>query len=98
MAYTQINCANMAATGILIRGKQITDDWQLHADECRDLKEMRRIFGRHDSFAFRPFDSVEAARTDFNAEMGDGGTEGFVSGGWDFDCDVSIKPCCKSKK
>ena len=96
MTVTMINCANMAASGILIRGKRITDEWQVHAEGCRDLKEMRGTFGRYMPDAFQIFQSVDDARTDFNAEMGDGGTGGFGEGeGWDFDRDVTVKPCCK---
>jgi hypothetical protein len=58
---------------------------------------MQRIFGRFSSHAFQKFDSLVAARDNFNAEMGAGGSAGFTEeeGGWDFNRDVSVKPCCK---
>lgn len=92
-----VNCANMGASGILVRGKRISDDWQLHAEGCRDLKEMRRIFGRFNPAAFdAPVESIDAARDAFNADMGGGGEAGFEEGtGWDFDRDVTVKPCCR---
>ena len=94
---TLISCTNMAASGILVQGKQISDDWQVHAEGCRDLKEMQSIFGRVARHAFQKFDSLVAARDNFNAEMGAGGSAGFTDeeGGWDFNRDVSVKPCCK---
>lgn len=87
MTYTFISCANMGASGILVRGKRISDEFQLHRTGCQDDKAMRKIFGRVAPAAFETFDTIEAARESFNADLGDMG--------WDFDEHVSVKPCCK---
>lgn len=84
--------------GLLLRGKAITDDWQLHIEGCADLKAIQKVLrGRH---AIDFHDSIDAARDDFNADMGPGGTAGFTDeeGGWDFDAHVSVKPCTSRKK
>ena len=85
MTFTLINCANMGASGILVRGKQITDDFQLHAKGCQDEKAMRKIFGRYSPDAFEDFETLDAARASFDAEL--------VDMGWEFDSSVTIKPC-----
>ena len=91
-----VNCGNMGASGILLRGKTIDDDWQVHRDGCRDLKEMRKLFGRYFPGAFEAPATLEEIRNEFNAEMGGGGTAGFEVGeGWDFDAHVNVKPCVK---
>ena len=89
-----ISCANMAASGFVIRGKVISDEWQAHAVGCRDLKEMRRIFSMW-GHAFSDPATLDVLRDEFNEEMGSGGTAGFENG-WDFDRDVVVKPCIKS--
>lgn len=88
------NCANLAAAGVMLRGKRVTGDWQVHRVGCRDLNDLLRLSrGRLTQY----FPSVAAARADFNADMGPGGGAGFSEeeGGWDFDRDCEIKPCTK---
>lgn len=85
MTYTLINCANMAGSGILVRGKPVTDEFQIHAKGCRDEKAMRKIFRRFHSSAFEDFETIDEARASFNADL--------AETGWDFDSDVTLKPC-----
>jgi hypothetical protein len=88
------NCANLAAAGVMLRGKRVSGDWQVHRVGCRDLTDLLRLSrGRLTQY----FASVAEARAEFNADMGPGGTAGFSEeeGGWDFDRDCEIKPCTK---
>lgn len=87
MSYTFINCANMGASGILVRGKKVTDEFQLHTTGCQDEKAMKKTFGRYAADAFEVYETIEAARVEFNNDLGEMG--------WDFDQHVTIKPCVK---
>ena len=90
-------CTNMAAAGLMLRGKLVTGDWQVHKVGCRDLTDLIRLGGRfHDGAEYFP--SLEAARESFNHDMGIEG--GYGDGedpesGWRFDRDCEIKPCTK---
>ncbi len=80
--------------GLVIRGKPITDQWMLHRTDCQDMKAIRkalRPFPRAMAVAIEEFASLDEARADFNESMGEAG--GFDEGGWDFDTDVTVKPC-----
>lgn len=90
------NCTNLAAAGLMLRGKAITGDWQVHKVGCRDLNDLLRLTrGIHSHFADY-YPSIAAAREAFNAEMGGGGSAGFEEGnGWDFDQHTEIKPCTR---
>ena len=85
----------VSASGIMIRGKRITDDWQVHRVGCRDGRDLKRIFGRYDANLVSATGTLDAVRDAFNADMGPGGAAGFTEdeGGWDFDRDVRVKPC-----
>lgn len=90
-----VNCANMAASGILIRGKTVSDDWQVHRVGCRDLNAMKKIFGRFaGEGTFSAPATLDELRREFNDEMGSGGSAGFEDG-WDFDSHVTVKPCTR---
>jgi len=90
------SCANLAAAGIMLRGKRVTGDWQVHRVGCRDLNDLLKATRRFLDMA-EYFPSLEAARESFNREMGteSGYGDGTPGSGWDFDRDTEIKPCTK---
>ena len=83
------NCANVIP-GVLLRGKRVTGDWQIHRVGCRDLSELISVTRGRAQVDYYP--TLADAREAFNADMGEAG--GYLPG-WDFDRDTEIKPCTK---
>ena len=87
-----VQTAGLSAIGLILRGKQIKDDWQVHALGCRDLLAIQKVVrGRIQTEE----GTIAELRESFNADLGE--AAGFTNGGWDFDTHVNICPCARRK-